>query len=320
MPAEVQLAAVYSQYEDPASYMYSRDGSTQHTDRIHLKLIDDSPETWTAVGTGSYKDNFIFNNRLGYPVDSYTDVTVEQSSRSDSRFRIANPYPAIAASLGYSIPEAYTTAVDPYLVFEVASDGLVSFTTFRPGVGDSSRELALCHPATWTTLTGTSKNSTYNKVLGLQQSGFPTAVQLAPIYYNPGDYSYFYSRETYNDIVVINFPADAEETWTSVGTGRFVDEYLWKNNTFAPYAVEVEIFRSDVDPNRYRFENPYAVACTAFKHTAPGSGDAYVTLTVDPSTGLVVYDDILTGMDRASDGRNYVAAHPASWNARKGTG
>lgn len=326
LPGEVQLAAVYSQYEDPAAYMYSRDGSTQHTDRIHLRLIDDSPETWTAVGTGSYKDNFIFNNRLGYPADSYVNVTVERSSKDDRRFRIANPYPAIAASVGYSIPAAYTTAVDEFIFLQVATDGAVTFTEFRPGVGDTSRELAVCHPATWNSLTGDAKVTTNNRALGFQPGGLPTAVQLAPIYHEPGNYAksgeagnYFYSRDGYSDIIVLNFPQEAPEAWTSLGTGRYTDEYLWTHNAFAPYDVEVEIFRSEANPNRYRFANPYAVAATAFMHTAAGTGDDYVYLTVDPATGLVVYDDILTGMDRASDGRNYVAAHPASWNALKGT-
>ena len=110
------------------------------------------------------------------------------------------------------------------------------------------------------------------------------------------------------------------ETWISLGMGRYMDEWFWSNNSFAPYNVEVEIWRSSLDANRYRVANPYTVANTAFSRTAVSGADDYLYLSVNPSTGMVTYETLRTGMDRSgSEGRNLAAAHPDTWNAMKST-
>ena len=301
-PVELLFGTYFTAVNPKSSgHYYTRDGSTNQP--IHLYI--DQPERWIFVAEGTYKDNFIINNRWGKPVDTTVPVEIYKNSHT-GKYRIDNPYPALAEAVSYKIPEAYTTAVDPYITMAVDEEGFVTFDEFRPGVGDTSRELAICHPADWNAKNGDNKSVEKNKILGRNTNGTPTAIQLAPIYHEPNNYAkygesgnYHYSRDTYEDIIVLQFP---QETWTSLGIGRYTDEWLWTANGFAPYDVEVEVWRSDSDPNSYRVANPYSVANTAFKRTAAdGDADEYLYLHVDPSNGQVSFGSLVTGMTRTNN-------------------
>jgi len=306
-PLEVQLAAVFAQYENPGSYMFSLDGEgSAYTSRIHI--VFDQPESWDKVADGTYRDNFIIQDRWGGATDTKVPVEIYKNSLSGT-YRIANPYPALATSIGFDIPVAYTGEVDPYIYFSIGDEDAVTFVEFSPGIGEKngSKELSVCYPADWNSKSGDNKNSSHNKVLGHNFDGSPTAVQFAPIYHERGNYiksgetgNYLYSRDGYDNIIVIEFPQDS---WTSLGTGRYTDEWLWTANGFAPYDVEVEVWRSNGNPNLYRVANPYAVANTAFKREgAEGGGEDYLYLLVDPTTGEVSFGSFVTGMTRDKSG------------------
>lgn len=92
------------------------------------------------------------------------------------------------------------------------------------------------------------------------------------------------------------------ETWTSIGTGEFMDTHLWGEmgfgtNTFEDVGgVDVVIYQSDSDPTKYRIENPYGQA-TSFL-TAEGLSqsehDDYLTFSIS-NEGNVTFADHQTG-------------------------
>ena len=308
-PVELQFGAIYSQYENPGAYMYTRDGEgNSSTQRIHLKF--NWEEDWNSIGTCTFIDNKI------WPFAGLTDPVereIQQSSVNPARFRIARPYPADDA--------------DEWFVFDTSDPNKVTSEDYYTGV-TVTRTYNDTQYSWKAVVVNGAYNYTYCTVMSTQRSGLPLEVQIGPCYRdsegifinsNPRNYGYEIGGDQSSRVIDIIFP-HPEETWTSLGIGRYMDEWFWKNNTFAPYNVEVEIWRSDLDENYYRVANPYTVANTAFKRTAISGADEYLYLTVDPSTGLVFYETLKTGMDRSgSTGRNLAAAHPTTWNALKGT-
>ncbi len=302
---ELVFSSRYSLYTPdagPSNEYWTRD------DVIHLTV--NVPETWNSLGNCTFIDNFI------WPYENLTDPVerdIQQSSINSNRFRIAKPYPAADA--------------DEWFEFDASNPNAVTSVNYYTGTtvnDDSSTEV------TWKAVVWNGYyNFNYSNVISTQPNGLPLKVQIGPCYrsskYLTEAWDYDYSQEVgrdnaaYAPNILIVFP-HTEETWTSLGKGRYMDEWFWKNNSFAPYNVEVEIWRSDLDPNRYRVANPYTVANKAFKRTAIAGADEYLFLKVDPSTGLVTYETLKTGMDWSnSAGRNLAAAHPAVWNALKGT-
>ena len=141
----------------------------------------------------------------------------------------------------------------------------------------------------------------YNKVLSWRSDGLPAELQLAVVYSDPPiSQGYMYTKNTLPSLHFY-FP-EPEETWVSVGTGRYTDEWFWKANAFPPYDVEVEIERSSMDPNRYRINNPYTVANSAFRRTPAGDADEYMYLQIDPESNVVSFGTLVTGMTRDKSG------------------
>lgn len=309
-PIELQFA---SYYLIPGN-KYTRDDS-ESNDKIRLVL--NHPATWTKVLDGTFIDEKMWNLH-GWGT-TRVPIELEQSSVSATDFRVANPYLIAKDEFNYS---TYTSGItgDDYLYFSIQSGDAVRFVTFLAGIEDKAsggRPMKVWYPSDAgsfaTALAG-------NLVASYRSDGLPAEVELYPIYTDPNDTGYKYTNQG-DYRVRLSFPeAVVPETWTSLGTGRYMDEWFWSNNTFAPYNVEVEIWRSDLNANRYRVANPYTVANTAFKHTAIDGADDYLFLSVDASTGLVFYETLKTGMDRSgSAGRNLAAAHPTTWNELKGT-
>lgn len=323
---EIVFAAFYVD-PDNSGYYYTKDNFDGNP-KIHLTIDDNSPESWTFLKQGTYKDSFMVGILWGNSANASVTVPVDvyQSSKNAKRFRIANPYPALAAAVSYDIPEQYTTAPDEYLYITVADDGSAFFEELRPGAGYSGHELAICHPTTWnTTGTADTKDTSHNMQLGAIPSGLPAAIQLAPMYHEVGNYlkygetgNYHFSRDSYDSVIVLRLYDD--ESWESIGTGRFYDEFLWNHNGFPPFAVPVEIFHSTYYPNNYRIPNPYTVANTAFRRTGKEGGDEYLYFTVNLTNGAVTFDTFVTGMTKGTstlEDKNFAIAYPTVWNTLK---
>lgn len=90
-----------------------------------------------------------------------------------------------------------------------------------------------------------------------------------------------------------------ESDWESVGTGKFIDNYLWSMFKFTEGEyVDVAIMRDKNNKNLYRMENPFSVAKTKFGFTNSGeaTADEYFEFTALPSNGKVLYDEVNTGL------------------------
>lgn len=284
-PSDIELAPIYASYPYASGQHWSRDGASQQ----HIHIVMSWDDTWTDLCEVHYKDDFIFNNRLGYAANTYITLQAQVSETHEEHYRIPNPYPLLAAQLGYDIPAYVTDTPDAYLYFNVSDDKSVYFKALHAGINLDTKDLTISHPSVL------SKPVTKNVIGAFQSDGTPDYVQLAPIYHETGNTGYLYSRDGYDNIIRIVFPEVPD--WVSLGTGRFRDEEMWKKNSFAPYDVEVEIWRSNADANRYRVSNPYTVGNTAFKRTAAeAGGDEYLYLQVDPSNKQVSFGGLITGM------------------------
>lgn len=254
LPAKVELYPIYSGVSD-VSYKYT----DQKTLRVRLNFQE--AETWTDVAQLRYKDDFIFNNRHGKPADSNVPVTLQQSSVDPNRYRIANPYPALCDALGVT---KYTTDISEYLVMTVDSEGKITYEELRPGVGDSSKELAICEPSDWNTRSGGSTVTGNSRVDAFDASGIPAVIRLYGVYHQVGNYipsgtsgNYLYTRDNdqYGDVIVMakSFPLDA---WESIGTGRFRDKLVWSCAGLTDYA-EAEFQQNTNYPAKFRIRKPY---------------------------------------------------------------
>lgn len=304
---EIQMGALFTDVNNPG-YYYTRSNPAV------LHLLFDAEESWESIGTCTFIDHFIWPyENLTEPVER----TIYQYSHNANRFRIAKPYPASDA--------------DEWFDFDVSTPSAVTSVNYYTGttVIDDGNPDVSWKAVVW----NGAYNYNYSNVISTQTNGLPLEVQIGPCYRDsegifdtytdwsdPVKYYYEIGRDqqAYAPNIDIIFP-HVEETWTSLGIGRYMDEWFWTNNSFAPYDVEVEVWRSDLDANRYRVANPYTVANTAFKRAAIAGADDYLYLSIDPETGLVMYETLKTGMDRSgSSNRNLAAAHPTTWNAMKG--
>ena len=308
-PLELLFGALYS---DPgnAGYYYTRDGSSNQT--IHLYLDDDTPQTWNSIGTCTFIDNYI------WPFAGLTDPVerdIQQFSHNANRFRIAKPYPASDA--------------DEWFEFDVTNPSKVTSVNHYTGVtvNDESNTSCTWKAVVWNGAYGYD----YSNVISTQANGLPLEVQIGPcyrdsegIFLSSHDYDYEVGKDHSARVIDIIFPSEPE-TWTSLGIGRYMDEWMWKANGFAPYDVEVEVWQSDLNPNRYRVANPYTAANTAFYRTAASTAaDEYMYLQVDPSTGYVTFGSLITGMTRQSvaveQTKNFAIADAPTWESIKSLG
>ena len=303
-PLELQFAAYYN---DPsnASYYYTKDAS-DGGQKIHVVIDDDTPESWNSIGTCTFIDNYVWPYAgLSDPVER----DIQQYSHDAGRFRIAKPYPAADA--------------DEWFEFNVGDPDAVTSVNHYTGVtvADETNTDVTWKAVVWNGAYGYD----YSNVMSTQPNGLPLEVQIGPCYRDSegvftstSNYDYEVGKDHDARVIDIIFP-HVEETWTLLGTGTYFDEYLWKANSFAPYRVEVEVSRSDLDANRYRIENPYKKACTAFKYTATGTADDYMYIQVDPSTGTVTYGSVITGMGKGdfsgAESKNMAIADASEWGS-----
>ena len=282
---------------------------------------------WTTVTTeGKFLDDFLWGRHSSFTTGTYVDVTIERSQDDPSVFRIANPYSVACSTFGYT-PHTDGIKADPYLVFTVSTDGKITFEPFLTGIEDNDsggRPMMISHATTW----NAGRTGKESKVLWFSSSDatLPVRAQLAGVYSDPADASYYYTRDgegtTHSDRIHIIFSDEPEpsETWTSLGTGRFIDNFFWNNNSFAS-AVDVEIFKSDADAGRYRIANPYLIANKQFGRSGY-EGDEYFCFSVG-SDGAVTYETLVTGMTLTMGGalvdRNFAIKMPGDASATKVT-
>lgn len=287
----LKFGGLYSDPDDPSHY-YSRDQYYENNPPILVEVDDEELESWNSLGNCTFIDNFIWPYAgLSDPVE----CDIQQFSHDKNRFRIAKPYPAGDA--------------DEWFEFNVSNPDAVTSVNYYTGttVADEADP-----NYTWKAVVyNGAYGYWYSNVMSTQPNGLPLEVQIGPCYrdseglFFSASESEFLFYEVGKDHVSRNidiiFPHE-EETWESLGIGRYTDEWIWSSNGFAPYDVEVEVWRSNLDANRYRVTNPYPVANTAFKRAAaPGGGDDYLYLQINPSDGVVSFGTLVTGMTRTKD-------------------
>ena len=191
LPAEIQLAAMYS---DPVTVSYKYTKYNVPTIFFYFPEAEQPQpeEHWESVGTAQYRDKFINDSC------PYVNTALEESDLG--RYRLANPYPAIAAALGMSIEYE----AGDYLYFTIADGGLINFETLVTGLKKDTWSLSISHPSL------INKSVANNKVLEYDGDN-PTVLQLAPIYHqtNAIESANKYSRDTYSDMIRILMPGAA---------------------------------------------------------------------------------------------------------------
>lgn len=109
----------------------------------------------------------------------------------------------------------------------------------------------------------------------------------------------FFQKATQKDIVIERnkvtelTPLKTAHEWVSLGTGRFLDNYIWNQLSFTSgQFVDVEIFRDSADPTAFRVASPYGAAASAFKYSVPrgltpvGPEDLYLTVSSEGSVSF----------------------------------
>ena len=293
-PVELLFGCFYRATDDD-TYFYTKDGSSNQ--QIHLYI--NQPEKWIEVAQGEFIDTFLWGSGYHNWGESRVPVTLQQNSADPALLRIPNPYLIAAEQFNYT-PYSDGITGDEFIEITMLDEDLVRFKPFLAGIEDKAsggRPMKVWYPSDWID----DYDVSYNKVLSWRSDGLPAELQLAVVYSDPPiSQGYMYTKNTLPSLHFY-FP-EPEETWVSVGTGRYTDEWFWKANAFPPYDVEVEIERSSMDPNRYRINNPYTVANSAFRRTPAGDADEYMYLQIDPESNVVSFGTLVTGMTRDKSG------------------
>ena len=253
LPAEVELYPIYTGVDD-TGYKYTDQG----TNRVRMSFPE--PENWNDVAMLYFMDDFWVHTIAGATAGQYVPVTLQQSTSNPKRFRIANPYPNLAQKAQVATDYQYPGAdVDDYLVMTVDANDLVTFGDFRPGIGRTDWEFSFCDSDYWNTQSSTTQSTGYCRVVSYDAQGIPKFIDLHGVYHKIGEYNTGnrYSRATdqYSDrpYIAASFPLDS---WTSLGTGRFKDKFVWGCAGLTDYAT-VEFQQNDNYPNKFRIAKPY---------------------------------------------------------------
>ena len=86
--------------------------------------------------------------------------------------------------------------------------------------------------------------------------------------------------------------------WTSLGTGKFIDSFVWAENALGTEPVDVEIFYHP-GLDQYKMPNPYVIAATAAGKTAEGADEEFFFSIVEK--GRVQYDRVEMGLSISND-------------------
>ena len=318
---EIQLGAIYSDPDD-SGYFYTRDGEGNSSgNRIHIQFIDDKPETWIPVLEGTFKDDKIWSLQ-GFT--GTVPIVLEESSKVDGSYRIANPYLIAKEQFNYS---TYTDGItgDEYVYFTVAESGSVKFTTFLAGIEDKAsggKPMKVWYPTDW----GSSYDASYNKLVASRYDGRPAEVQFSAIYSGPtqAEYSYKYTQY-YNQLSHLVFPMDedplGEEVWSQVGKVQYKDNFIFSNRLGYPSDtyVTVDVEQSNRGSGTLRIPNPYPLLASQLGYTIPdyvGTPDEYMYITVN-SDGSVYFKPLHAGINL--DTKDLTITHPSEVSGKNTT-
>ena len=136
------------------------------------------------------------------------------------------------------------------------------------------------------------------------------------------DNNVLFERTTTKDIEIARnkvtelAPVKAKYEWKSLGTGKYLDTYIWDMAGWtADEYVDVDIYQDASNPNTYRIVSPYGAAATKFHYTPAGTvtpaSDA-LTITITPED-YVEYPDHQTGVYSSTYEEGTMFFHPKNY-------
>ena len=184
---------------------------------------------WNLVGKGTIQDNFkyCFNQASGQ-----FDVYVRDDD--PMKFRFDNLFDEIAANAGLTLDgnqtqQAFVSILKKGDVLggvTVTQSDLIGFEEdLNTGyvMPDYGAEILICHPYGFSS-THEESNWSHNKVLGYQENGLPTQIQIAPFYYMNGVGGWNYTQQ--DKMVIITFPGyEPVVTYEA----KFDDDFEWSD-------------------------------------------------------------------------------------------
>ncbi len=181
-----------------------------------------------------------------------TKITI--STNDGSKISQGLRYTAGTASL----PDELDAIYDGGLQISAARSDAKSTKTYNVSSLDFDTEYTFYYPLPVGTITGGVTITVYNGTTELYSKSSTADLVV--------------KRGTITRLPLITLP---NETWTSMGTGKFIDTFVWSENSFGSTPVEVEFFKSSL-AGRYRIANPYAAAANLNGITPEGADDYFV--------------------------------------------
>ena len=206
---------------------------------------------------------------LHVPVNA-TKITI--ATNDGSRISQGLRYTAGTASL----PDELDAIYDGGLQMTAYKSDAKSTKTYNVSALDFDTEYTFYYPIPAGTITGGITVTIYNGTTELASKSSTANLTV--------------KRGTITRLPLITLP---NETWTSMGTGKFIDTFVWGDQALGTAPVEVEFFKSSL-AGRYRMANPYAAAGTAAGKTVTGADD-YFVFTLGEK-GRVTYEWVNMGL------------------------
>lgn len=94
-------------------------------------------------------------------------------------------------------------------------------------------------------------------------------------------------------IPAVTCPDAPAETWTYLGTGKFIDTFVWSENNFGDQPVDVAIYY-DATYDQYKMPNPYVIAAEQNGVTATGADEEFFFTVADK--GRISHDWLNMGL------------------------
>ncbi|MBP5689663.1 MAG: discoidin domain-containing protein [Bacteroidales bacterium] len=131
---------------------------------IDIGTISYPSETWTSLGVGKFRDNFVFPF---VDLSGYVEREFFQSSLDANVFRITQPYPGTNSGEWFVFDVTDPTKVksDNYFVDIEVTDAVAGKATFKPWIRN-----------------GVDYGYKFSKVLKTQTGGLPACIEIGPCY------------------------------------------------------------------------------------------------------------------------------------------
>ena len=197
------------------------------------------------------------------PVTGVVGVRILHVPANATKITIStNDGSKISQGLRYSASASFPDELDAVyaggLQMTAARSDAKSTKTYNVSSLDFDTEYTFYYPLPAGTITGGVTVTVYNGTTALFSKSSTANLTV--------------KRGTITRLPLITLP---NETWTSLGTGKFIDTFVWSENSFGTTPVEVEFFKSSI-AGRYRMANPYAAAANLNGLTPSGADDYFV--------------------------------------------